>query len=524
MKLRVCILARENLLSWPCYFLNAFREHCDVISIGAAARRENHDFPDWDAVERYIVRNDIISDDLDAVNLMALLPEGWTPDLVVVIQSGAGIVTGITELGCPTVYLSIDTWHDPREFVHAHQYDFVFLAQKGMVKYMREAGCCRAFWLPLGCDPKFHYAVEGGEVKFDIGFVGSTHFMVNRQRVARLKVLEEHFNLGFTFGLGCEEMAQAYAQTRLIFNASIAKDVNMRVFEALATGKTLITNREAEANGLFDLFEDEKHLLTYTDDDLIAQVQRCLDNPEWAAAIGAAGRREVLEKHTYSRRVLELLEHLKACMPDLGQRPVARIKPGKRVAEFVPYGTRRLLDVGMGLDTSRVALRRQGVQHVAAIAMTAEALEHRGKSYDTAALFDGAIPAPETLYDALLWAKPISHGISMDHVLESSRSLLVEGGRIMVLFEEGELANFVSDLSFGGLYRWLLPLGYKLLVWRRSASDSDFHLITACQFTSLTDEVLAKVYEEFPVNGVTTDPGIRIKDVPELDLPDAGHL
>jgi len=523
MPLRVCILARESLLSWPCYFLNAFREQCDAISIGAAAKRENHDFPDWAAVEKYIVRNDITSDDLDAAALMDLLPDGWTPDLVVVIQSGAGIVTGITELGCPTAYLSIDTWHDPREFVHAHQYDFVFVAQKGMVKYMRQAGCCRAFWLPLGCDPRFHYAAEG-EAMFDIGFVGSTHFMVNRQRVARLKVLEEHFNLGFTFGLGSEAMAEAYSQTRLIFNASIAKDVNMRVFEALATGKPLITNREAEANGLFDLFEDGKHLIAYTDEDLVAQVQRCLDNPEWTAAIGAAGQKEVLEKHTYAHRVSEMLALLREYMPDLGARGVSRFKPGKRVAEFVPYGTRRLLDVGMGLDTSRVALRRQGIQHVAAVAMTPELLEQRGKSYDVATLFADGIAVPEPRYDAVLWSRPLSHGMDLEEVLEMSTGLMVEGGRAIITFEEDELGKLAGDLSFGGLFRWLFPLGYKLLVWRRSSDDSDYHLITACRYTCPTDDVLAQLYAEFPVNGVSTDPGIRIKDVPEADSPDAEHL
>lgn len=511
MSLRVCILVRENLLSWPCYFLSAFREQCDVISIGAAAKAENHDFPDWAAVEKYIVRNDIISDESDAVALVSLLPEGWTPDLVVVIQSGANLITGITELGCPTAYLSIDTWHDPREFTHAHQYDFVFLAQKGMVKYMRQVGCCRAFWLPLGCDPSVHKAAEG-EIKFDIAFVGSTHFMVNRQRVARLKVLEENFNLGFTFGLGSEDMAQAYAQTRLIFNASIAKDVNMRVFEALATGKPLVTNREAEANGLFDLFENEKHLITYTDDDLVQQVRRCLQNPDWAAAIGVAGQKEVLEKHTYGHRVRDLLDVLRDYMPDLGKRATARTKIGKRVSEFVPCGTRRLLDIGMGLDSSRVALKRQGIEHVAALAMSAEALEHRGKSYDAAARFTGTIDAPECSYDAILWARPLSHGLSLEHVLKTSTGLMCEGGRVLITFEENELANLVSDLTFSGLNKMLQPLGYKLLVWRRSSDDADYHLITACRFTCSTDEVLAMVYQEFPVNGVTTDPGIRFND------------
>jgi hypothetical protein len=114
--------------------------------------------------------------------------------------------------------------------------------------------------------------------------------------------------------------------------------------------------------------------------------------------------------------------------------------------------------------------------------------------------------------------------MDLEDVLEMSSGLMVQGGRVIITFEEDELGKLAGDLSFGGLFRWLFPLGYKLLVWRRSSDDSDYHLITACQYTCPTDDVLAHLYAEFPVNGVSTDPGIRIKDVPEADSPDAEHL
>lgn len=522
MPLRVCIFARESLLHWAGYYVAAFREHCDTICIGPATGPADHDFPDWRRVERYVVKNDIVSEERDASTLLAQLPAGWSPDLIVAIQSGAPAIAGISQLACPTAYLSVDTWHDPRDFLVAFQYDFVFVAQKGIVKYMRKMGCCRAFWLPLGCDPAAHYATEAPP-EFDVAFIGSTHFMVNQQRVARLGVLESHFTLGFAFGLGAAEAAEIYGKARVIFNASIAQDVNMRVFESLATGKPLVTNREAETNGLFDLFEEEKHLITYTDEDLVQQIQRCLDHPGWARAIGAAGCRAVLAEHTYGHRVASILETVGEYIPDLGRRPARPVKAGLRVAEFVPVGTRRLLDVGMGLDTSRIALRRKGVRQVDAIAPGVEALQQRARSYDTVTLCEPGVQPAETRFDAILWNRPGALGWTWDGVFRDSSAWMVEGGRVLLIADDEELRGLAGDLSFPALNRWLAPFQYKLLTWRKGAAESNFHLVVACRLTCTPDELITLLYQEFPVNGVDTNPGIRLFNGEAPDSPDAAR-
>ncbi|MBX3178013.1 MAG: glycosyltransferase [Candidatus Hydrogenedentes bacterium] len=519
---RVCIFARESLLHWSAFYVKAFRQACDTIAIGPATGPENHDFPDWAAVERYVVKNDIISDADDAGALLALLPEGWTPDLVVAIQSGGPVIAGIAELGCPTAYISVDTWHDPRDFVLAHQYDFVFLAQKGIAPLMRQMGCRHAFWLPLACDPEAHYAAEVPE-EFDIAFIGSTHFMVNRQRVARLKRLEAEFKLGYAFGLGSDAMAEAYGRARLIFNASIAQDVNMRVFEALATGKPLVTNAEAAANGLFELFEDGRHLIAYTDDNLMERVRHALDHPDWAAAIGEAGRREALEKHTYVHRVRELLEIVARHAPGLAEGGARPRKSGQRVAEFVPWGARRLLDVGMGLDASRVALRRLGVEYVAAIAPDSGALERRGRSYDAAALLDPGAPLPGADYDAILWRKPVESGLEWDYVFNASTAALAEGGHVLFVLDEADILASAGELAFSALVRWMAPWRYRPLVWRHGSERGHYHLVVACQQTATPDEIVAQLYRAFPVNGVDTNPGVQIFSGEGPGSPGAGR-
>ena len=50
-------------------------------------------------------------------------------------------------------------------------------------------------------------------------------------------------------------MARIYSASRIVFNRSIKDDVNMRVFEALASGSLLLTN-DLAANGQAELFRD----------------------------------------------------------------------------------------------------------------------------------------------------------------------------------------------------------------------------------------------------------------------------
>ena len=51
------------------------------------------------------------------------------------------------------------------------------------------------------------------------------------------------------------EMAKVYARAKIVFNACVNRDLNMRVFKAMASGALLITD---EADWLEDLFEDRK--------------------------------------------------------------------------------------------------------------------------------------------------------------------------------------------------------------------------------------------------------------------------
>jgi hypothetical protein len=85
------------------------------------------------------------------------------------------------------------------------------------------------------------------------------------------------------------EMRQVYNRSRIVFSKSIGGDVNMRVFEALAAGALLVTDRIG--NGLDELQTEGEHYMGYdTAAEAVAQVERYLADEEARARIASAGQ------------------------------------------------------------------------------------------------------------------------------------------------------------------------------------------------------------------------------------------
>jgi spore maturation protein CgeB len=81
----------------------------------------------------------------------------------------------------------------------------------------------------------------------------------------------------------------------------------MRVFEAMASGALLVTNRDAD--DLNELFKEGFHLVCYeSKEELISKIRYFLEHDEERREIARRGREEVMTKHTYQIRVREILE------------------------------------------------------------------------------------------------------------------------------------------------------------------------------------------------------------------------
>jgi spore maturation protein CgeB/Flp pilus assembly protein TadD len=240
--------------------------------------------------------------------ILKSLPHGFMPDLFLWIESVYGYFPqGIQKLPFPTACYLIDShlnisWH----IEWAKQFDFVFVAQKKYIPDFKKAGCMNVHWLPLGCDPDVHRKFDVEKV-YDIGFVGS----ITKNHVRRKMLIDK---LSKEFDVHVErsflkDMALTFSRSQIVFNEAIKDDLNMRVFEALSTGSLLITD-EAVGSGLTDFFKDREHLAIYNEDNIVEIADYYLKHPEERERIAAKGREEVLKKHTYDHRVMEMLEKI----------------------------------------------------------------------------------------------------------------------------------------------------------------------------------------------------------------------
>ena len=203
----------------------------------------------------------------------------------------------------------------------AKQADRVFVAQKDAAWKFRKDGVKHVEWLPLACMPAAHptkqeliekgWKPEDLSRTFDVSFVGYLNEGVGQgsnNRVAYLDRLFQEFpNSWCSVNVFFEDMAARFVRSKLVFNISIKKDLNMRVFEAMCTGSALLTNRDV--HGIGDLFEEGKHYFGYKGrDEMVSVVQEALSNDALRHEVASSALIEVRTKHTYHHRMKTILE------------------------------------------------------------------------------------------------------------------------------------------------------------------------------------------------------------------------
>ena len=228
-----------------------------------------------------------------------------SPDLFLLIEPALGFFPrGLERVNCPTAIYLIDVHrHLGFRMRYAPFFDYIFVAQRDYVQKFRDAGFQQTSWLPLACDPELHGHRDLNK-QWDVGFVGNIN---SSTRSRRLKLLSQFFTINdYLKPYPKEKIGEIYSQSRIVINSSIDNDLNMRVFEAMASGSLLLTDKIG--NGQSALFENQVHFLEYKDDEEMIQLARYyLDHPEESHSIASTGMQLVHSKHTYLHRCHEMI-------------------------------------------------------------------------------------------------------------------------------------------------------------------------------------------------------------------------
>ena len=203
----------------------------------------------------------------------------------------------------PAVFLATDT-HLPKSWRRirraAPRYDLVCCVHRRGADALPNGA-----WVPAACDPAVHGKLALPKMR-DVAFVGTEGGI---PRKFYLQALRERYPNSFISHAPYTEIGRIYSQAKIGFNCSVRDDVNMRMFEILASGTLLVTNRlshdELEQLGL----RDGEHLVCYdTPAQLFEVIDRYLRDDGTREAIARRGMERVLQHHTYEHRLQQILK------------------------------------------------------------------------------------------------------------------------------------------------------------------------------------------------------------------------
>lgn len=209
----------------------------------------------------------------------------------------------------------------------AKKFDYVFVAQKAFIdKFVRD-GVARdkIFYLPHAFEPDVYKPIPSIE-RWDWCFIGHLN---SEHRVDLMDRFYREFPncyLGWRDPQApghnsLDDVCAKFNQAKIIVNDSIGDDLNMRTFEALGSGRCLLTQKISELEG--ELFH-MKHLLTYSSiDEAIDMAKWLYAHPEDRLNIAENGHLEAMAKHTYKHRALTILEKTIGWKPEEEANAVA---------------------------------------------------------------------------------------------------------------------------------------------------------------------------------------------------------
>lgn len=293
------------------------------------------------------------------------------PDVLIVEVFGLlqPFWAGLDECPWPMVCFAVDSslnawWLSEL----APMFDHVFADQREAALALRQAGASTS-WLPLWAFPAW-FAHDAPAKEHDVAFVGRiTDLRLKRRWL--VETLERSFSVKVVgrpgdATLSLPETQALFARSRIVLNENLFDGVTMRVFQALASGSLLLTERQSA--GLTDLFQDGRHLVTFSADDVVAKTRWLLDHPEERESMARAGQAECLARHTAAARIETVCREL-ARVAALGPRPVSqavlaerRLRSGRalaRIAQRAPAESERL--GGMAESAARQAWMAEGL-------------------------------------------------------------------------------------------------------------------------------------------------------------------
>lgn len=308
--MKMLLAYRHYPMSMAMYFKRAMKRlgH-EVVTVGTYSGDDGSiPWPGSPKFPQYIDKPDIILPDSSSYSLKAVLLSNpnLKPDIVWSFDAGFRLI-GTNPYG-KTVLYGTDP-HALNYEPYYKEYDYFFSAQKVNLPESAE-------WIPLAYDPAVHTCnnpIDEESRLIDVCFVGvmgtsSDPSNPYHHRYNGLKMLESNGCKVFAqTGLIFSECTFIYNKSKIAYNWSSSWDIPMRLFEGMAYGCAVLTNRLPFLHEL-GFVEDEDYVAFDSYEELAEKTKWLLQDDNWIT-IAKNGMRW-LEGQTYDLRVKQMLKSM----------------------------------------------------------------------------------------------------------------------------------------------------------------------------------------------------------------------
>ncbi len=257
----------------------------------------------------------------DFNTVLRALPHGWNPDAVLVRDAEFYKIPRGLECAPMPVFALVGDYNLslPAMLPILGSFDHFFCDSNGERIFKKLGLTHCGFFCLYGYDPEVHREYAGPK-DWDIVFIGNLNHAVQQDRESSLYELArigKRYRVHISTGIYGQEYARILSSAHLVFNRAIRDEANMRFFEAIGCGATVMNRRLDELDRL-GFFADEHYLECGTIQEAVERyfetwtaVER--DRLKWEAG-------QAIRRHSYEQRAVDLVERMRSTPVDLAQR------------------------------------------------------------------------------------------------------------------------------------------------------------------------------------------------------------
>jgi len=257
--------------------------------------------------------------EVDAVEVLNKLPESQHPEYVIVKADATQrlIVRNLDKLPGKKIFVWGDSHHQNQAvrfmltYAQSEPFDGIVTDHdRHHLGFAQGAGLKNVAWIP-GLNYVHRARPIPEHPKIPVCFVGQAF----QHHPYRRYVLDCLTQSGIPVSIrSCppSETADIYADSCISLNVSLNGDLNLRVFEILAAGGFLLTDRLGKQSGLYQLFTPGEHFEDYGSiEEAKEKISYYLKHPEDALRIRRAGQARISELYSPERLTQHFFDWVK---------------------------------------------------------------------------------------------------------------------------------------------------------------------------------------------------------------------